>query len=79
METIFKADFLHEFSKNFWMFHIAITVVAALLIIWLETLIFRHLHPRLSKTFRIWDDSLITALHRPFIVFISILALTLIF
>jgi len=61
-------NLLDVLDHNGWLVHASIILIAGLFLLWLERFIFNRLHPRLSRTSQIWDDSLLVALHRPLVV-----------
>lgn len=66
-------EFLGSFSDYA---QIGVVILLGLLLTWMELFIYRHLLPRFQKTERVWDDSILKAVHYPLLFLIWFLVLS---
>lgn len=71
-------DLLTYLYANGWLVKITVILFIALAAYITERFLYSRLTPRLAKTRRSWDDSLLVAIHKPLVTLIWVLALTLI-
>lgn len=71
-----------ETAKNWiiqygWIIGIGITIFLTLSISYIEKIIYKKLHPKLKKSKRLWDDSIVYALHIPLQILIWIIGISI--
>lgn len=64
------SDITTKLSENVWLVQIGLSLFIGLIFSWLESFFYNRLQPRLAKTSRAWDESLVKALHKPLQIFI---------
>lgn len=70
---------LHDFITTNYivLIQIAITLALAIIVVNLFKIIYKKMHPKLSKSKRVWDDAFLIALNKPFIFFIWVNAIAI--
>ena len=68
---------LNFLRQHGWLIQLACVLVGALIFSWLVSFLYARLHPRLEKTTRIWDHTLLSALQTPLVYYIWVFSLTL--
>lgn len=63
-------DVTTKIAENAWIIKIGVALFIGGLFSWLEIFFYNRLQPRLAKTSRAWDESLLKAIHKPLQVFI---------
>lgn len=78
MSTFFKHIAIH-IPEHAWLVKIGFSIFIGIIFSWLTSIFYKKLQPRLAKTSRTWDESLIKALHKPLQLFIWTMVLSFIF
>lgn len=74
MDTLtFLSNYLGELA---WLVSIMAVLAAGVMVSWLEALVSRRLQKKYQQSTRLWDDVLIDAFHKPFLLFMWLVILT---